>query len=176
MSLSSACWAPEEVTLGKYPSPSHMEPLPHGPCVCLPHTLWLNWDSFPAPPSAGSSCFPSGWGRERKGKSQPPDLEIVLHILTEYSPALCVCVFFVFLSFFFFFFWLFRVSPMTHGNSQARGPIRTTAAPHTTATATPDPSHICNLHRSSWQHQILNPLRAGIELASSWILVGSFIC
>ena len=26
------------------------------------------------------------------------------------------------------------------------------------ATATPDPSRVCNLHRSSWQHQILNPL------------------
>ena len=28
----------------------------------------------------------------------------------------------------------------------------------TTATATWDPSHICDLHHSSWQHQILNPL------------------
>ena len=28
-----------------------------------------------------------------------------------------------------------------------------------TATATPDPSHVCDLHRSSWQCQILNPLR-----------------
>ena len=29
---------------------------------------------------------------------------------------------------------------------------------YTTATATPDPSHICDLHYSSGQHQILNPL------------------
>ena len=29
---------------------------------------------------------------------------------------------------------------------------------HTTATATQDPSCVCNLHYSSWQHQILNPL------------------
>ena len=29
---------------------------------------------------------------------------------------------------------------------------------YTTATATPDPSHICNLHHSSWQRQILNAL------------------
>ena len=28
----------------------------------------------------------------------------------------------------------------------------------TTATAMPDPSCICDLHRSSWQHRILNPL------------------
>ena len=29
---------------------------------------------------------------------------------------------------------------------------------YTTATAMPDPSHICDLHRSSQQHWILNPL------------------
>ena len=29
---------------------------------------------------------------------------------------------------------------------------------YTTATATPDPSGVCDLHRSSWQWQILNPL------------------
>ena len=29
---------------------------------------------------------------------------------------------------------------------------------HTTVTATPDPSHFCSLHCSSWQCQILNPL------------------
>ena len=29
---------------------------------------------------------------------------------------------------------------------------------HTTAIATPRPSHICDLHCSLWQHQILNPL------------------
>ena len=29
---------------------------------------------------------------------------------------------------------------------------------YTTATAEPDPSHICNLHGSSRQRQILNPL------------------
>ena len=29
---------------------------------------------------------------------------------------------------------------------------------YTTATATPDPSHICNLHNSSCQHRIVNPL------------------
>ena len=29
---------------------------------------------------------------------------------------------------------------------------------YTTATATQDPSHMCNLHHSLWQCQILNPL------------------
>ena len=43
---------------------------------------------------------------------------------------------------------------------------------YTTATAMWDPSHVCNLHHSSWQRQILNPLsKAHIEPVSSWILV-----
>ena len=29
---------------------------------------------------------------------------------------------------------------------------------YTTAVAMPDPSHVCNLHHSSQQYQILNPL------------------
>lgn len=41
------------------------------------------------------------------------------------------------------------------------------------ATATTDPSCICNLLRSLQQHRSLNPMsKAGIELASFWILVG----
>ena len=41
---------------------------------------------------------------------------------------------------------------------------------YATATVTRDPSHICNLHHSSWQHWIPNPqVRPGIEPASSWI-------
>ena len=44
---------------------------------------------------------------------------------------------------------------------------------YTTATAMPDPSRICNLHCSLWQHQILNPMsKARIEPVPSWILVG----
>ena len=34
----------------------------------------------------------------------------------------------------------------------------------TRATATPDPSLVCDLHPSSWQHQILNPLCNGRDL------------
>ena len=29
---------------------------------------------------------------------------------------------------------------------------------YATASATPDPSHICNLHQGSWQHQSISPL------------------
>ena len=39
---------------------------------------------------------------------------------------------------------------------------------YTTATAILDLSRVCDLHHSSWQHQILNPLRRpGIEPVSS---------
>ena len=42
----------------------------------------------------------------------------------------------------------------------------------TTATAMWDPNHVCDLHHSSQQRQILNPLsRPEIEPASSWTLV-----
>ena len=45
---------------------------------------------------------------------------------------------------------------------------------YTTATATQDPSHICQLHHSSWKHRILNPLskardRAYILMDTSWV-------
>ena len=44
------------------------------------------------------------------------------------------------------------------------------------AAAMKDPSHLFDLHHSSQQHQILNPLseavKPGIEPASWWLLVG----
>ena len=45
--------------------------------------------------------------------------------------------------------FFFRAVPPVHGGSQARGPIGATAAGYTTATATWDLSHICDLHHSS---------------------------
>ena len=72
-----------------------------------------------------------------------------------------------------FFFFLFGATPVACGSSQARGQIRVIATGPTTATATSDLSHIRDLHYSSQQCGILNPLsevRAGT--VSSWILVG----
>ena len=45
---------------------------------------------------------------------------------------------------------------------------------YTTATAMPDPSHVCNLHHSSWQRWILNPLIRAIDqthilMDANWI-------
>ena len=48
---------------------------------------------------------------------------------------------------------------------------------YTTATATQDLSHVCDLHHSSWQRRILNPLnKAGMEPASLRILVSFLFC
>ena len=80
-----------------------------------------------------------------------------------------------FLSFFLFVFCIFRAAPVAYGGSQARGRIRAADASlhYTTATATPDLSHVCNLHHSSRQRWILNPLsKAKIEPTTSWFLVG----
>ena len=53
-------------------------------------------------------------------------------------------------------FLLFRAALTAHGGSQARGQIQLLA--HTTAIATQDPCHVCDLHYSSRQHRIFNPL------------------
>ena len=59
----------------------------------------------------------------------------------------------------YFFLWVGGgAAHVAYGSSQARGQIRATAADLCTATATPDLSHISNLHHSSWQCRILNPL------------------
>ena len=53
---------------------------------------------------------------------------------------------------------LFRATPAAYGGSQARGPKELQLLTYTTATATSDLSCICDLHHSSWQCKILNPL------------------
>ena len=59
---------------------------------------------------------------------------------------------------FFFFFCLFRAALVAHGDSQARGLIGAVLPTYARATAMPDQSHVCDLHHSSQQHWILNPL------------------
>ena len=75
------------------------------------------------------------------------------------------------IDFVYLFVCLFRAASTAYGNSQARSQIR--AVP-TIATASPDPSHVCNLHHSSRQHQIFNTLieaRDGTRglMDSNWI-------
>ena len=58
----------------------------------------------------------------------------------------------------FFFFLLFGAASMAYGNSQARVESELQWPAYATATAMLDLSHICDLHCSSRQYQILSPL------------------
>ena len=52
----------------------------------------------------------------------------------------------------------FRATPMGYGGSRDRDWIRATAASLCHSHRNVDPSHVCDVHHSSWQHRILNPL------------------
>jgi len=47
---------------------------------------------------------------------------------------------------------------VAYGSSQAQGLLELQLPAYTLATASQDLSHICDLHHSSWQRWILNPL------------------
>ena len=57
------------------------------------------------------------------------------------------------------FFSLFRAAPIVYGRSRLRVESELQLPAYTIATATPDPSRICDLHSSLWQGRILNPQR-----------------
>ena len=72
----------------------------------------------------------------------------------------------------FFFFGLFRAVHVAYAGSQARGWIAAIALVYTTAITMPDLSCICDLHHSSWQRWILNPLSE----AKDWTCILMDIC
>ena len=76
------------------------------------------------------------------------------------------------LSCFFIFIFTFRAAPAAYGSSQARVELELQLPAYTIATATLDLSHICYLHCSLQQCQILNPLsKAKDQTHISWILI-----
>ena len=79
---------------------------------------------------------------------------------------------------FFFFFFFFndfsglRIRYMEVSRLEVESELPLLAC--ATATATQDPSLACDLHHSSWQHRILNPLRGArfltfILMDTSWV-------
>ena len=73
----------------------------------------------------------------------------------------------IYIYIYIYFFFFFRVAPLAYGSFQARGQIRAAA------TATWDPTCICNLHHSSWQHgSPTHWARPELKPTSPWILVG----
>ena len=74
--------------------------------------------------------------------------------------------------FFFFFFGLFRAAP-AHVEVPRLGVESELLLP-TYTTARSDPSHVCDLHHSSQQHWIFNPLsrardRTQVLMDTSWV-------
>ena len=87
----------------------------------------------------------------------------------------CVCVcslFFSFLSFFFFFLGL-HLQRMEVPRLGVELELQQQA--YTTATATPDPRYVSNLHHSSRQSWIVNPLSKARDQTSN-LMVPSRIC
>ena len=80
-----------------------------------------------------------------------------------------------FFVFFFFFFFFFKGLHLRHMEVPRLEVVLEVQPPaYTTATATPDPRHICDLHHSSWQCRILDPLikardRTHYLMVPSWI-------
>ena len=74
--------------------------------------------------------------------------------------------------FLFCFLCLFRAVPAAYGISRLGVKLELQPPAYTTARAVPDLSRICNLHHSSQQRQILNPLsEAKDQTVSSRVLV-----
>ena len=86
-----------------------------------------------------------------------------------------VCCFFLSFSFFFFFFH-FLGPHLWHMQVPRLGVELELQLPtYTTATATPDSSLVCDLHHSSWQRRIFNPLSEVRD--RTWILMdASRVC
>ena len=78
-------------------------------------------------------------------------LKAVLRLLTKEMS-------YNYLFIYLFIYLIFRAALVAHGRSQARGGVTAIAAdlPHSHNNV--DPSHVCDLHYSSRQHWILNPL------------------
>ena len=73
-------------------------------------------------------------------------------------------LFFLFYLFIFFCLFVFlgpHPQPMEVPRLVAESELQLLA--YTTATATWNPSRVCDLHRSSWQRKILNPLNEAIK-------------
>ena len=69
---------------------------------------------------------------------------------------------------------VFRAAPAAFGGSPLLGAeLVLQLLAYTTATATADQSHICDLHHSSWQRQIRNPLSKARD--QTRILIVGFI-
>jgi len=122
----------------------------------------------PPPFFGGSACW--WWNflgcRNYFSFQLPPGEQVPSHFL--------LLLFLLFFFSLFFVFCLFWATPAAYGISQAMSLIRAVSASLFYATEMPDPSHVCNLHHSSWQCWILNPL-SGARDPTCKIMIPSWI-
>ena len=85
-----------------------------------------------------------------------PSLRLSNIPLCVYIPHFLFCCCFFFVCLFLLFF--FSAAPVAYEVSQARNKSELHLLAYATATTTQDLSHVCKLHHSSQQQQILNPL------------------
>jgi len=124
------------------------------PCVCdLQHCSWQRWFPDPLSKARGQTCILMDTS------------QICFCCAARGSPwraVFCLFVCFLFFCHFFFFFFLtfLFLGPLLRHMEVPRLGVESELQPpaYTRATATQDPSHVCNLHHSSRQRQILNPL------------------
>ena len=75
----------------------------------------------------------------------------------------------------FFFFCLFRAALAAYGCSQARDQIKAVATNLCHSHSMPDLSHICDLHHSSEQCQILNLLSEAKDQTRGLMMLVGFV-
>ena len=99
-------------------------------------------------------------------------MKLKLHGLTMSVIYFCMDPWFILFIYLVFLLYLWA-APAAYGDSQARGRIGAAATGLRQSHSNTGPSHVCNLHHSSRQRRIFNPLnKAGTEPATSWFLVG----
>ena len=82
----------------------------------------------------------------------------------------------IYISFFFFLSFVFLGPHPWHMEVPRLGVyLELQLLAYATATAMPDPSHICNSHHSSQQHRMLNPLSKARDQTHN-LMVPSGIC
>jgi len=73
---------------------------------------------------------------------------------------------FLFFKIYYLCIFLYTATPAAYGSFRTQDGIWAAAEAYTTATATPDPSRVCDAHCSSWQCWILNSPSEGPGIKS----------
>ena len=116
-----------------------------------------------------------GWGQKGWNFLCPGDEDMGIPTLF-FASTWWFQFFFLFFNFnyYYYYFCFLGLYPRHMEVPSLGGRSELQLLAYTTATATQDPSLVCDLHHSSWQHQILKPLSEARDwtrnlMAISWI-------